>query len=408
MTVFRNRQRGNRWAYDFMVKGRRYTGYCVDPATGEAATSQSRAREIEAAVKQAVRSAPRVITNAAFRGGMTFGEAVLLHIESQVGSSPEYIANLELYGRELLQYFGEATPVAAITQRHVDDYRAWCAEQPLKIWKGGALKSRDRKHPRWWGASDKKRSPASANHYLKCLRASLNQAHRTRDPLTNQPALPFPPEVKAIPAPKRQPRPMPDAELRVRIVKAKPWVRDTAELARLFGLRRAEALAVRVRNVDPEIRALRFAGEEVKGGRDQNAYGGPDGWALLKRLVAQAKKRGVEHLVTWPGPKHWNAYLRGEKVPADCWVPLKSVRRSWKTTAAGIAQPHRMHDIRARYITEVAKETPAFAQEAARHADPSTTAGYIAYAGAEVARAVGRAQRANLPPWRAIKGGRAK
>lgn len=408
MTVFRNRQRGNRWAYDFMVKGRRYTGYCVDPSTGENATSLSRAREMEAAVKQAVRSTPRVITTAAFRGGMTFGEAVLLHVESQVGSSPQHVANLELYGRELLQYFGESTPVAAITQRHVDDYRAWCAEQPLKIWKGGALKSRDRKHPRWWGTSDKKRSPASVNHYLKCLRASLNQAHRTRDPMTNQPALPFPPEVKAIPAPKRQPRPMPDSELRARIVKAPPWVRDAVELARLFGLRRTEALTVRIRNVDVDVRGLRFAGEEVKSGSDQFAFGNADGWPLLKRLAAQARKRGVEHLVTWPGPKHWKAYLRGEKVPPGCWVPLKSVKRSWKTTAAGIARPHRMHDVRARYITEVAKASPAFAQEAARHADPATTALYIGLAAGEVARAVGMAQRANLPALRAIKGGRSK
>lgn len=216
MTVFRNKQRGGRWQYDFWIKGHRYTGPCVDPSTGKAATTLARAREIEGAVKQAVRGTPRVITSAAFLGGMTFGEAVLLHLESQVGSSALHVANLELYGREILQYFGESTPVAAITQRHVDDYRAWCAEQPLKIWKGGALASRDRKHPRWWGTSDKKRSPASANHYLKCLRAALNQAHRTRDPMTNAPALPFPPEVKAIPSPKRLPRPMPDAELRAR------------------------------------------------------------------------------------------------------------------------------------------------------------------------------------------------
>ncbi len=407
MTVFRNKQRHGRFQYDFWVKGRRYQGACIDPTTGKVAATLSRAREIEGAIKQSVRTAPRVITTAVFRGGFTLAEALLLHIESQTGS-PVHIGNLKLYARELLQYFGEHTPVAAITQGHVDAYRIWCTEQPLKIWKGGAIKSRDRRHPRWWGESKKRRSPASCNHYLKCLRAAFGQAHRIRDPLTNMPALPFPPEVKRIPAPKRQPRPMPDAELRVRIVKAPPWVRDAAELARLFGLRRTEALTVRLNNVDADLRGLRFAGEEVKSGTDQNAYGGPEGWALLKRLAAQARARAVVHLVTWPGRSHWQAYLAGEPVPAGCWVPLKSVRRSWATTAAGIERPHRMHDIRARYITEVAKADPAFAQDAARHADPATTAGYIAFAGAEVARAVGRAQRANLPPWRAIKGGRLK
>jgi integrase len=409
MTVFRNRQRGGRWAYDFRVKGRRYAGYCVDPATGESAKTKSRALEMEGALKQQVRTQPHVVSSAAFRGGFTFAEAVLLHLEAQAGNSAGYVANQRLYSRELLRYFGEATPVVAITQKHVDDYRVWCLEQPLKVWKGGALKSRDRRHPRWWGTVAKTRSPASSNHYLKCLRAALQQAHRARDTVTGQPCLPFPPEVKPIVAPKRRPRPMPDAELAARMAKAPPWVREVAELARLFGLRRAECLAVRIRNLDADVRGLRFSAEEVKGGADQHAYGGPEGWALLRRLAAQAERRGVDHLITWPGPSHWRRYLEGAKVPAGAWVPLKSIRRAWRTTAAGIDTPHRLHDVRARYVTEVAKVAPsAVAQGAARHADPGTTARYVAVASVEVAQAVDRARRPNLPAWRTIKGGRRK
>ena len=406
MTVFRNKQRGNRWAYDFWAKGRRYRGYCVDPETGQDATSKSRAREIEGALKQAVRVQAKVARSAPRPGTFSLAEALLLHIEAQVGSSPAYVANLELYSRELLGYFGEGIPVAEVTQKHVDNYRAWCAEQPLKVWKGGALASRDRHDPRWWGVSKRARSPASANHYLKCLRAALAQAHRARDPLTGLPMLPFPPEVKPLPAAKRQPRPMPDAELKSRLAKAPPWVRDAAELARLFGLRRAEALAVKVGNIEPGGRALRFTGEEVKSGRDELAHASPGGRELLKRLAAQARARGVDHLVTWPGRAHWKAWLEGEKVPAGAWAPLKSIRRAWRTTAAGAAGAHRFHDVRARYVTEVAKvASSATTQEAARHQDAATTARYTAIAGAEVAKAVNRAVRANLTPLRAIGGG---
>ena len=110
----------------------------------------------------------------------------------------------------------------------------------------------------------------------------------------------------------------------------------------------------------------------------------------LERLARQARARGVAHLVTWPGPAHMAAFLAGGKVPADAWRPLTSIRRAWRGTAAraGIKGAHRLHDVRARYITEIARAAPAFAQEAARHQDPATTAGYIAFVAPEVSRAL--------------------
>jgi integrase len=196
--------------------------------------------------------------------------------------------------------------------------------------------------------------------------------------------------------------------------KAPPWTRETAELARAFGLRRAEALSVTVDNLDHEHRALRFSAEEVKSDADQFAYGGAEGWELVKRLAAQARRRGVKHLVTWPGRRHWKAVLRGEKPDGLAWEPLKSIRRSWRTSAKGlkiegvsVSRPHRFHDVRARFITEVAKVAPsALTQQAARHADPATTARYTGIAAVEVAQAVERAQRANTGRLKGIAGGR--
>ena len=42
----------------------------------------------------------------------------------------------------------------------------------------------------------------------------------------------------------------------------------------------------------------------------------------------------------------------GRGVPPDAWRPLKSVRKSWATSAkdAGIEKPRRFHDVRGAYI----------------------------------------------------------
>ncbi len=101
----------------------------------------------------------------------------------------------------------------------------------------------------------------------------------------------------------------------------------------------------------------------------------------------------MENLISWPGPQEVHNFRAGRDVPIDCWRPLKSVRTSWTKSIkrAGIENPHRYHDVRARFVTEVAKVMPAAAQDAARHQDPSTTALYIKLADSEVRDAVGQA-----------------
>lgn len=146
---------------------------------------------------------------------------------------------------------------------------------------------------------------------------------------------------------------------------------------------------------------------ETKSGNEEMAWGGDAGSRLLEELEADAIARGTDYLITWPGPKHFRKYMAGKEVPADCWVPLKSVRSSWRRSAARdeVANPHRFHDVRARYITEVAKVQPAAAQDAARHQDPATTALYIKLASSEVRDAVSQAtaRRPNKLKLRALK-----
>ena len=218
-------------------------------------------------------------------------------------------------------------------------------------------------------------------------------AAKVRDPITRLPAIDQVLEIKLHRLPKRLPRPIGDAELAARLKMAPPWTREAAELSRLFGLRRGEIFWLERRHIDPEIEGIRFAPSETKNGNEELAHGGKVGWQLLLQLDQQARERGQRYLVTWPGKKHFRKFLAGDRVPADCWQPLKTVRKSWKQAAlrAGIEQPHRFHDVRARYITEVAKVLPAAAQDAARHQDPSTTALYIKLASSEIRSAVAQA-----------------
>jgi integrase len=169
--------------------------------------------------------------------------------------------------------------------------------------------------------------------------------------------LPFPPVVTPVPAPKRRPTPMPDAELFARFKTASPWVREAAELARLFGLRRTEALEVDLAHIDREHRALCFGDATTKSGRDEFAHPIAGGWELVTRPAppgSSPRPRAAHHLA---GAGLYVAYLAGEKVPREAWRPLKSVRRAWRSTAdkAKVAKSHRLHDVRARYITEVVK-----------------------------------------------------
>ncbi len=410
MTVFRNRHRGRRWAYNFRVGGKRYQGYCVDPATGEEARTRAQAEECETLLRRTLKREKAMARLNVRPGSYTLAQALDQHI-AQDGRTPEHVANLELYAREILDFLGVDRLVAEVDQAAADAYRKHAANAKAVVWKAGPRKRVDMTAAEIAKAlktTARKRSVASANHYLKCFRAALNVAHRTKDPVTGMPMLPFPPTVKPLPAPKRRPKPMPDAEFFARLDVAPPWVKDAAELARHFGLRRSEALRLERRHIDRENRALRFPAGENKSGQDESAPPIGGGWEILLRLEAQAKARGVSHLVTWPGPKHMADFLAGEEVPRNAWVSLKTLGRSWRRTAlkAAIEAPHRLHDVRARYITEVARVAPGMAQDAARHADPVTTRGYIGFGASEVAKAVAAVPGPKKPALRAIPGGR--
>jgi hypothetical protein len=400
MTVSKRGDRGGRWVYDFWANGVRYRGYCDDPDTGQPATSKKAALELEALIRRRVRQHGAANLNGSRPDSFTLGQAMVLHLRRQHDSTEMHRSNLKLYAGEILRFFGVDRPVAEIDATAINAYRQFASQQKLKIWAGGPEKRRDpdkldaQGNLRWWRDGDRVRSPASVNHYLACLRGALGQAHKARDPITGQPMLPFPPTVEKVRQPKRIPRPIPDQVLADRLERARPWVRDAGELARLFGLRHREALGVTIDHVDRHDWFLRLEGDEQKGGRTTEIHGGAPGRQLLRRLVDQARARGQHHLVTWPGPEHFWDHAKGRKIPRDAWRPLKSLRRAWASTADDGLPPHRFHDVRARYITHIAgSASAALTRQAARHRDQATTDRYIELAAQETRQAVEKAMR---------------
>src|SRR5262249_32811481 len=164
MTVFLNKQRVGRhhWRYDFWLKGQRYIGPCVDSVTSKPAANKREALAIEALERAKVQVSERTRRSISRPGSFSLGQAMLLHLDSQVGSSVMPVANLKLYGREILAYFGPDTPVVEISQAWVDEYRRDAAVEKVKVWRGGPR--RREKAPAKEGHGERPRSPASVNH----------------------------------------------------------------------------------------------------------------------------------------------------------------------------------------------------------------------------------------------------
>jgi integrase len=393
VTVFRNKQRNNEWRYDFRLGGQRYSGPCLDENCTPVATKKA-AVAVEERERVAAREKQKLAKHGIKQGSYTLARACALHLARKEEKTPGHFANHILYVREICAFFGADTAMSDITGEDVEAYRSFAVRQTLRKWTGGPRrKSDDPANDRFWKDTGRPRSKRTVNNYLKCIRALFALAEKVRDPITHEPVVREVPDIALHKIPRRLPTPMEDEELDSRLASAPPWTREAAELSRLFGLRRSEVFKLQRRHISREVRGLRFGINETKSGNEELAHGGEAGWELLKHLDEQALRRGQTHLVTWPGPKRWRAFLRGEPIEMADWQPLKSVRRSWRTTikAAGIEHPHRFHDVRARYVTEVAKVQAAAAQDAARHQDPATTAMYIKLAASEVQAAVAQA-----------------
>lgn len=406
MTVFRDARRNGRWSFNFKLNRKRYQGVC-DNEDGTPARTKGQAQEAEARRRKEVRALQGMARSGLAPGGYLLAQAIDLHLESLVDASASHLKSVKRIAGELLQFFGVDRPIAAIPLPEVNAYRTFAVAQKRKVWVGGprAPTPADHRNPKLWKVLARPRSASEVNHCLDVLRCAFKAAHKVRDPLTGHSTLPFPPDVAPVFDTNRVPTPMPEAELADRLAEAPPWTRETALLARLFGCRLTEAATVELRHMDRQERCLRFLGSETKSGRDEPLYGGDEGWRLLERLEAQARRRGTTRLITWPGPAWARRVARGE-IPTDdardpktadsIWRPLKSIKTSWKGSArrAGVEQPHRYHDVRAAYITDIARGASGpLTRLLARHASMATTEKYIGLVDSDRKKAANQAAR---------------
>ena len=394
MTVYRD-QHGV-WRFDFWLDQVRHSGPCLSEK-GERVTTKTAAKHaelLERARAEQGRQAGRSIVRA---GDYTLAQAQAALLKRVVDRqrTGEHIANLRLWGDDVLSFFGPDLSFSSLTQDMLDDYANHVAAQPVRKWVGSSRKptAADYGNAALWRDTGRRRSQRQVNNYLMHLRRLLAIAAKVRDPVSRQPVLNQYPalEIQLDRVPRRKPRPISDAELARRQARLTPWARDAAELSRLFGLRKREAVTIEISHIDEQAKALFFRGETTKSGHDEHAFGGTAGWQLLQRLKRQAIARRQTRLISWPGPEHFQAFLRGEKVPVDSWRPVKSIDGAWRRSAKGIDGAHRFHDVRARYITSVAQANKGVARQAARHQHSATTDLYIQVADEEVAQAVAQA-----------------
>ncbi len=350
MTVYQDRRRGI-WRYDFWKGGVRHVADCPPDVKSKRAAAQ-----VEAAARLRLHIEPTIPEPTA---------VTLNSVADQLlaqWNRGRNVANNRCYVAEILARFGDM-PVQEIGTSEISAYIDWALAQPLKRWCG---------EKKGYVDGDTKRSPATVNRYLVPLRQMLKRAAKMRDGVTGRPILPDPPEVPELAAPKRIPRPVPDA-VATRLLEILPeHVRDAMTLTLFFGFRRDEVFGLTVAHIDRDAGGLRLPAEMVKANRDEFLPGAPAAMALLTRLARQAAKRGVPNLISW---RHGQD---GE------WKPLASPKRAWATAMKVIekefGQKWRWHDLRAAYITHLALTVKSgrTVQAMARHKDFSTTQRYIA------------------------------
>jgi len=382
-----------KWRYDFWKSGIRYRGYCLD-AHQQPVTSKSAAVQAEGVERRRIAIAPKLPAVE----GYTFGQAVDA-LMPQWELQPSW-SNRERYIKELNAFFGIMTPVANIGELRVSEYVTHTRTRPVVIWKGGPKRDpKDAKNATLWIETKRRRAPATSNLYLGTLREILAHALKVRDPATGKKLLETVPTVPELSVPKRKARPVPDAvSIALRELLPQHAV-EGMTVTLLFGFRRGEAFGLQLHHVDFEAGGIRLEAGEVKDDEDAFMHGSRLAMLYLRRLVRQARKRKVKHLITW------------RRHAGEDYRPLKKPKSSWRRAMNAIEQRFgkrwRWHDLRAAFITHVAVTSGSVAAQAlARHSEFSTTQAYIEVADDVRKRAAERASE--RPALRAIAGGRGK
>lgn len=366
MSIFLDKMR-KKWRFDFETGGKRYSGYCIDPETGTAATSRTSAEKIVTKIRARFLSARAAKVSIR---SYTLAEALAAYA-SQVKGGKNW-RNRSRQIAEFLSFFGADCPVCTLTDDRVWDYIAWARGQQVSVWTGGAVSPCDLpKNRQTHKTISRKRSDATINRALDVLRKALRIAGKHADPVTGLSVLPVPPTIPVLKEAKRLPTPVPIEDVARILAELQPQAADAVALGALTGMRKGEMLRLKVTDFREAEGGIRIRGDETKGRRDEWIPLGAEALAVVKRRAGEA--RGLNSIWLFPSPIS----------PAE---PLKDYRTAWLAACrrAGV-QHHRIHDLKATFVTTALKATndPRLVQNLARHKSYSTTERYLAAVGNE-------------------------
>lgn len=365
MTVFQHHRTKN-WNYNFTLDGNRYSRECRD-ANGLPVTNRRAALACEAEARRIASIAPKL----ARADELTLVQVIDGLSVSWAGTKDA--DNKDRYARTLMEFFKPRTPVREMTSpERIQAYIKHVQTMPVLVWTGGTGMRRDTKEAEkfWKKVKGKRRGAATVNRYLPMLRGVFKSAFKTRDPVSQERAIPEVPEVIDLPEPKRKARPVPPEVLTDILNEVQPHIADAIRLTLYFGFRKGEVFTLRINQVDQDRGGIKLRAEDVKDKEDAFLPGSEEAMALLAKLVTQARKRGTFHLITY------------RQCEAHSWRPIKSPKRSWSTVMRMVEERHgarwRWHDIRAAYISRIANTVGVLAAKAlARHSDLETTMAYV-------------------------------
>jgi hypothetical protein len=328
MTVFFRKARA-RWYYEFQLAGVRHSRECLDPE-GKPVTSRRGAIAAEAAARQVASIAPKLPRSA----DLTLAE-VMNSLSELWMRSPGWEDRVPMV-REVLEFFGPATPMRTIDGARIQDYITFSLSRPLMVWHGGPKANAAgefRPHP---GGGT--RSPARTNRHLVILRAAFGRAFETRDPLTGARAIPEKPAIKDLTEYKRKARPIPEAVLERLGEVLPPHVIDGVTVTLCFGFRRDEAFSLQLPQVDFAADGIRLQADAVKNMEDVFLPGSQFAMGYLRCLAIEADQRGTRFLITWRPAKT-------ERASADAmrWRPIKSPKSAWTTAMKIITRERGVH-----------------------------------------------------------------
>lgn len=398
MSVCFNKGRG-KWRYDFWLDGVRHQGYCDDPGTGKHAGNKTEAKRVEAIIRGALMRQGEKPAQAGEPPSFSFGQAVAAFSSRKMNG--RNWANQRVYVQDLMRYFGQSFPVAAIAEDSADPnapsiwgYIRWARQQPVMIYVGKGRKLSEMLdlgvpiEKLYRPAADGRlRADSTINRYLDCLRETLRIAYDLRHPKTGDLMFKGPmPKVPDLDEPEYLPRPFSDDAIWEAVTRAPAHLAWGILLARLMGFRKAEMFDITIPQVDFQSRGIWLAAADTKGKRDEFVPANAEAMELLEYLVAEARARGVQHIITYRRTRTtWN--IKGGKAAGDGRtvrfgpaVPVKDPKKAFARVLKemGLQGIHTFHNTKASFVTAVAHVAPAaVTQDLARHKDYRTTQRYL-------------------------------